>query len=524
MELFFNGIIESNHSQATAFAIENGRFFAIGSDVEILHLKKAGIPTVNLEGKTVWPGLIDSHIHFQMYSESLAQVKCETPTIEECINLVKEKSEDTPLGDWIVGQGWNQNTWGCFGNTSILDSVSGDHPVFLADKSIHAAWVNSRALRIAHIDRGTPDPDGGTIQRDSEGNPTGILFENAVNLVESLIPPISRSQRFSLMIKAQQNLHRLGLTGIHDFDRSDCFFTLQQMQQADQLTLRITKGIPIQDLNDAISMGLKTGFGNSHLHLGAVKLFSDGALGPQTAAMFAPYEGTDDHQGTLLLKADDVFETGIKATSNGWPLAIHAIGDRAINEVLNGLAMVRQFESDQQLHGQNHRIEHLQVIHPDDIQKVKDAGIIASMQPSHVLSDMFTADKYWGKRARNAYAFASLSKIGIPLIFGSDAPVESPNPFIGICAAVTRRREDGEPGPDGWYPDEKITITQARRSFSEIPASISGYGAEYGSIKTGKAADFIILPQNPEEIPALEIMNIHPAQVFVDGKCVFEVG
>jgi predicted amidohydrolase YtcJ len=450
------------------------------------------------------------------------RVKCETPTIEECLNLINEKAKEIPSGDWITGQGWNQNTWGCFGSSTQLDSVSGDHPVFLADKSIHAAWVNSLAFRIAHIDKNTPDPIGGTIQRDSEGNPTGILFENAVNLVERLIPPISRSQRLSLMLKGQQNLHRLGLTGIHDFDRSDCFFTLQQMQQADQLTLRVTKGIPVGDLNSAISLGLRAGFGNCHLHLGPVKLFADGALGPQTAAMFAPYERTDDHRGTLLLKADDVFETGMLATSNGWSLAIHAIGDKAVNEVLNGLAMIRQFEIANQLPGRYHRIEHLQVIHPDDIQKVKDTGIVASMQPTHVLSDMFTADKYWGIRSRYAYAFASLSKKGVPLIFGSDAPVESPNPFIGICAAVTRRRENGEPGPGGWYPDERISIAQARRSFSEIPARISGYGNTYGSIKNGNAADFIILPQNPEIVLAPELMSIQPVQVFVDGKSVFE--
>ncbi len=524
MELFFNGIIESAQTQATAFAIENNRFFAVGSDIEILHLKKAGIRTINLEGRTVWPGLIDSHIHFQMYSESLVRVKCETPTIHECIKLVKEKAREIPSGDWVTGQGWNQNTWGCFGNTTQLDSVSGDHPVFLADKSIHAAWVNSLALQIAQIDKGTLDPDGGTIQRDKDGNPTGILFENAVGLVEKLIPPISRSHLLSLMLKGQQNLHGFGLTGIHDFDRSDCFYSLQQIQQSDHLTLRVTKGIPIQDLSNAISLGLKTGFGNSHLHLGSVKLFADGALGPQTAAMFTPFEGTDNQWGTLLLKADDVFEAGIKATSNGWPLAIHAIGDKAVNEVLNGLAMVRQFEIANQLSGRFHRIEHLQLIHPDDIQKVKDAGIIASMQPTHVLSDMFTADKYWGKRARHAYAFASLARKNIPIIFGSDAPVESPNPFIGICAAVTRRRENGEPGPDGWYPDEKISVAQARRSFSEIPALISGYAAEYGSIKKGHAADFIILPQNPEELPAHQIMSLQPDQVFVDGKCVYEVG
>jgi predicted amidohydrolase YtcJ len=522
VDLYFNGIIDSEATRATAMAVQDGKITAIGSDAEILSMEKPGCKKFNLEGKTVWPGLIDSHLHFDMYSQSLTQVKCETITVEECLELVRMKSKSTPPGEWITGQGWNQNIWGKFGTSSQLDTVSGDCLVFLSDKSIHAAWVNSAALVIAGIDKNTPDPDGGEIQRDSKGNPTGILFENAVNLVEKLIPPISMSKRLEYMRDAQKSLHSLGLTGIHDFDRMECLYALQELHKSGELTLRVTKGIPVETLDQAIAIGLQSGFGDPHLHLGSVKLFADGALGPQSAAMLLPYEDTTDKFGTLLLRADDVFELGMKATLHGWSLAIHAIGDKATNEVLNGLAMVRQYEISQQIPQKNHRIEHLQLLHPDNFSKARDTGVIASMQPIHILSDMDTADKHWGKRARGAYAFASLLNNGTKVIFGSDAPVESPNPFIGIGAAVTRRRANDETRKDGWYPAEKISVNQAKIAYTEMPASISGYQNHFGRLKANLAADFIILQGNPETIDKSEINTLLPEKVVVDGNCVFE--
>jgi predicted amidohydrolase YtcJ len=330
------------------------------------------------------------------------------------------------------------------------------------------------------------------------------------------------SKRLEYMCVAQRSLHSLGLTGIHDFDRMECFFALQELNKAGELTLRVTKGIPIDHLDHAISIGLQSGFGDAHLHLGSVKLFADGALGPQSAAMLLPYEGTADKFGTLLLQADDVFELGMKATSHGWSLAIHAIGDRATNEVLNGLAMVRQYEISQQIPQKNHRIEHLQLLHPDNFSKAKDTGVVASMQPIHVLSDMDTADKHWGKRARGAYAFASLLNSGTKLIFGSDAPVESPNPFFGIGAAVTRKRANDETRKDGWYSAEKISINQAKKAYTEMPASISGYQNHFGRLKANMDADFIVLQGDPETIDKSEIYTLLPEIVVVDGNCVFE--
>jgi predicted amidohydrolase YtcJ len=521
MILFHNGIIDSTQNLATALAVEGSHIVAIGSDYEILNLSRHDSVIFDLHGKTIWPGLIDSHLHFEMYSLSLAQVNCETGSIDECINLVKQKAQATPAGEWILGQGWNQNTWGNYGTATQLDVVSQGHPAFLSDKSIHAAWVNSKALSIAGIHKQTQDPTGGAIQRDAHGEPTGILFENAVSLVESLIPAPSETQLLSQMRIGQRELHSLGLTAIHDFDRASCFSALQRMRLDGELTLRVTKSLPVESIDEAIAIGLRSGFGDDYLHIGSVKLFADGALGPQTASMLTPYENSVTDRGTLLLTADDIFEIGMKATRNGLSLAIHAIGDNATNQVLNGLSMVRQYETTHGLKQQSHRIEHLQLLHPDDLARVMELNVIASMQPIHVISDMFTADKHWGKRAKYAYAFASLLKHGTTLIFGSDAPVESPNPFFGIHAAVTRRRPNGEPGENGWYPSQRLTLQQAKKAFTEWPANVSGHGNKFGRLEPGMLADLIILAHNPEEIGSEELLLIQPENVMVNGTWVY---
>jgi predicted amidohydrolase YtcJ len=522
MILLYNGQVYSPGLQATALAIQGKRIIAAGSDVEILALETPGCEKVNLHGKTVWPGLTDSHLHLEMYSASLTQVDCETSTIEECLVRVKDCVARTQAGNWVVGHGWNQNVWpGGFGNGRQLDEISDDHPVFLTDKSIHAAWVNSRALQLAGIDRKTPDPDGGIIQRDAQGLLTGILFENATALVENLIPVPSKADQFNAMMNGQAQLHRLGLTGIHDFDRSSCFATLQDMKQAGKLTLRVAKSIPFENLDEAVLIGLHSGFEDDSLCISSVKMFADGALGPQTAAMLAPYEGNDSEFGTLLLTADEVFETGIKAVSHGLSLAIHAIGDRATNEVLNGFAMLREYETRNHHPHLPHRVEHLQLLHPDDLQKAATLGIVASMQPIHTTSDMFTADRHWGKRARYAYAFNSLLKNGTTLIFGSDAPVESPNPFWGMHAAVTRRRQNGDPGSDGWYSEERISLAQALDAYTKNPASAVGKSSHFGQLKPGMYADLIVLAQNPFKAAPQTICNILPEAVMVGGEWVY---
>ncbi len=514
---------DSADNHYTAIAIDGDRIFAIGSDAELLASAPVGSLKLNMEDKTVWPGLTDSHLHLQMYGAFLSQVDCETATKQECLRRVAQKAKEIPEGEWILGHGWNQNVWeSSFGSAPDLDEITSRHPVYLTDKALHSGWANSRALQLAGINSQTEDPEGGGIQRDAQGAPTGILFENAVRLVEAIIPPVSKTQLKDSLLAAQASLLRYGITSVHDFDGIECFAALQELDLENKLILRVCKGIPFIHLDDATALHLRTGFGNDHLWLGSVKLFADGALGPQTAAMLAPYEGSSSDYGTLQLTADEVFEIGIRAVNSGMSLATHAIGDRATNQVLNGYSMLREYERQNHLPQLRHRVEHLQLMHPADILKPRQLNITASMQPLHLTSDMYTADRYWGKRAGYAYLLNTILQSGAPLIFGSDAPVESPNPFLGIHAAVTRTRSDGSPSEAGWYPKEKISLAQAVTAYTQTPAEIAGKSGSIGSLRPGSKADLIVLNQDPFEMPASELYSIRPTAVMVDGQWVVE--
>lgn len=521
MKTFYNAnIYTPGHPKKTAFTIDHGYFLAFGSDDEILdsfpHAEKA----VNLQEKTIWPGLIDSHVHLQTLADSMAIVDCETPSLELCLNRVQEASKQLPERAWVRGHGWNHNRWkNGFGTASILDSITGDHPAYLTAKSLHAAWANSKALDLAGIDKGTPDPPSGRIQRDHEGNPTGILFESgAMSLVESMIPKPGQDEIISNIKSLIPKLWQMGLIGLHDFDGFDCWQALQTLHQNQDLSIRIRKNIPFNHLDAFINASLRTDFGDDWLQIGCVKLFADGALGPQTAAMKKPYQG-GDNSGTLLLSEKEIIDIGKYAVDHGIALSIHAIGDRANEVVLNAYSQLRAYENVNHLPHFNHRIEHVQIIDENDLIRMKDLDIVASIQPIHAPSDMDIADRYLGNRTQNAYAYRSMVDSGIKFVCGSDAPVEPVNPFFGIHAAVTRRRSDGLPGPDGWHPEQRMTLEQALDGFSVNPALISSRG-HLGRIQAGFKADFLILNQDPQKMEPQFLANINPCAVFIEGKCV----
>lgn len=504
----------------TALAIEGGCIVASGTDAEILGSFPAGSEKLNLGGKTILPGLIDSHLHLHTYGQYLDQIDCETKTLEECLNRLAERANRTPTGEWIQGHGWNKNTWtNGFGCAADLDSITIRHPVYLTDKALHTGWANSLALQIAGISNQTPDPKGGTIQRDPSGNPTGILFENAVRLVESVIPPPTDTQRRKTILAAQQALLQYGITSVCDFDKMDGFPALHELDQEKELHLRVCKGIPLQYLEDAINLHIKNGEGSDHLWFGPVKCFADGALGPQTAAMFEPYEGSESNYGTLLLTPEGVFEIGRRAVPHGFPLAIHAIGDNAVHQVVEGYEKLREFEQQNNLPHLDHRIEHVQLLRPEDMRKLAQMKIIASMQPIHATSDMDVADKYWGQRSRYAYLFKSIIQSGIKVIFGSDAPVESPNPFPGIHAAVTRCKANSS---KSWHPEECISLAQAVAAFTSTPGEIINRNEKIGRLNSGCKADLIVMEEDPCSLSASHLYTIKPASVMIDGQWVMK--
>jgi predicted amidohydrolase YtcJ len=527
MRILYNGKITTlnpNQPVASAIAIDGDQILAVGRDEEILAYSNPQIVTQDLQGKTVWPGLTDAHIHLENYAFSLHYVDCETATRAECLERVRQKAQSVPKDQWIRGHGWNQNSWPeGFGSASDLDALAPDQPVYLTAKSLHASWINSTALRLAGITAATPDPQGGQIMRDASGKPSGILLESAMALVEKVIPDLTDEQVCQNILAAQSTLWRLGLTGVHDYDRTRCFSALQRLDHDDALRLRVIKGIPLEILPHAVEVGLQTGFGSSYLRIGSVKMFADGALGPRTAAMLQPYDGEPENTGYLLLDSEQIFEAGQQAAQSRLSLAIHAIGDRANHEVLNAYTQLRQYENEQHLPHLRHRIEHVQILHPDDFSRLAQLGVIASVQPIHATSDMYMADRYWGERSRGAYAFHTLHDAGTTLAFGSDAPVEQPNPFLGLHAAVTRRRPGGEPGPEGWYSDQKIALFDALSGFTTGPAFAAYLEHRLGRLIPGFYADLIVLPVDPFDLPPDELCRIQPLATMVGGEWVWEI-
>jgi predicted amidohydrolase YtcJ len=508
---------------ASAIAIQDGRILDIGQEAGILDNYGQGAQLVDMQGATIWPGLTDAHIHLEHYSLSLQRLNCDGKSMEACLSLVAEKAKQLPQSAWILGHGWNQNDWiEGFGTAGMLDRVAQGHPVYLSSKSLHSAWVNTRALELAGIDAHRQDPPGGAIQRDNQGHATGILLESAVSLVTEVIPAPTPRQVSEAIDHAQHILWQMGITGVHDFDQSRCFTALQMLQQDNRLNLRVIKSIPIDQLAHVIGLGLRSGFGNDFLRTGSLKLFADGALGPHTAAMLLPYEDDPKNQGLLLLDAEAILDYGYRAVENGLSMAIHAIGDRAIHEVLNAYEQLRKYEKEHHLPALRHRIEHVQLLHPQDHARLNQLSIIASMQPIHATSDMRMADRFWGDRSANAYAWKAVLSHKTRLAFGSDAPVESPNPFLGLHAAVTRQRQDGSPGVNGWYPEQRLSLLEALNAYTTGAAYAAGMEDRLGKLTPGFYADLIVLEKDPFSLPPEQLANLKPNATMVSGNWVWQ--
>ena len=526
MQILHNGNIYTQNSKqaiAEAIAVEDGLVVAVGSDEQILQIKKTGDQVTDLNGKTILPGLTDSHIHLEQYGFSLQKINCETNSRQECLERVAQKARSTPAGGWILGHGWNQNVWQeGFGTAQDLDRVAPDNPVYLTAKSLHAGWANSAALKIAGITAQSPNPPNGIIAKKENGEPSGILLESAMALLERVIPPPTTEDTITALKHAQENLWKMGITGAHDFDDISCFTALQILDQKNELKLRVVKGIPKPNLESTIKLGIRSGFGSKMLRFGPLKLFADGALGPRTAAMLSPFENEPDYCGELFLSADDLFEIGELAVNNGIHLAVHAIGDRANREILNGYRRIRQYETSQGLAKGRHRIEHVQILSPEDLNRLQEYGITASVQPLHATSDLEISDRYLGQRAKDAYVFRSLIDNGTLITFGSDAPVESPNPFLGIHAAVTHQRTNGYPGGEGWHPEQKITVAEAISAYTLAPAISAGTENYTGKLSAGYRADLIVLEENPFVVPKNTIHLIKPQATMVSGEWVWK--
>lgn len=518
---------------AEALVAAGGRLLAVGRTDHLI----AAYPRarrVDLLGLPVFPGLIDAHIHFVSYGLGLLQIELrQTRSIAEAVRTIAEAVADrTPLtghprDGWVLGHGWDKNLWreDRFPTRHDLDPVTGDRPAACSSKDGHLLWVNSAALRAAGVTRSTPDPPGGAIGRDASGEPDGLLKEEATGLVRRVIPPLSPQAREQAALAAAAELHRLGLTAVHNFtgtgdEGPENFLALQRLHARRQLTMRAVCCVPEGSLGAAAAAGLRTGLGDAMVRTGPLKVFADGALGSQTASMLDPYDGQPGNLGIEVRTSEELEDVVRRAVAAGMWCAIHAIGDRANRVVLD--AFERHLSASNQI-GARHRIEHVQVLHPADLPRLARLGVTASMQPIHATADRDIADRYWGARARLAYAFRSLADSGAVLAFGSDAPVETPDPWRGLYAAVARKRED-EPLRPAWYPEERVTLEEAFRGYTFGPCYAAGTEAWQGALEAGKVADFIVLDRDPYAGPPEELLRVNVLATIVGGRVIHASG
>jgi len=519
--IFMNATIYSpDKVRGDCLAIDNGRISEIGLKSKLQHLKKHGYKAIDLKGKTVLPGFIDSHLHLLSTGYNLFNIGLDNiDSLDKALSIIEKAARKASPGQWLLGRGWNKNIWGgSLPNKELLDKICPNNPIRLFSKDGHTLWVNSLALRLCGITGSISDTDTVSIQLDSNGEPTGILFENATYLITDKMPEATSNFKLKAIKKAAAMFNRLGITGICDCDwdanRLSLFNTAREKGD---LNLRVCMMLSPNDINSAVQLGLKSGFGDDFITLGNLKLYADGALGSQTAWMHDPYENQPGNTGIPTLTDDELEMYFEKTHLNSISLAIHAIGDRANTELLAFYA--KKYAVSKKL-GLNHRIEHAQILRKSDIAKFKKFNVAAAVQPIHVISDRDTADQHWGKRARLAYPFASLLKSGARIGFGSDCPIEDANPFIGIYAAVARKRPEDE--RQSWYGEQNITVKEAVRAYTIGSADICGWQGKLGTLTPGAKADFVVISDDIFKIAIAKIPQLQILATIVDGQIVYQ--
>ncbi len=514
--LLDNGLIYTGYAGlpvASALAITGGRVTAYGDIARTQ--ATARTHRIDLAHGFAFPGFVDAHIHLHWYGLLLDQVELtDVASYAEVERRIGARIQTTSAGDWVVGGGWNQDLWdGGQPTRHALDRLTARHPVVLRRKDGHSIWVNSVALQRAGISSTTSDPPGGRIEHDSNGEPSGILAEEAMDLVESLIALPSEQSHDQALTRATTIAHQAGLTGIHAMERSDARAAYQRAHERGTLSLRT---IIMADL-DAWRLGwpasATTNSGPAMLRTGGLKLFADGALGSRTAAMLEPFAGQPTNTGVVVTPADDMEQLIHDAALAGLSAVIHAIGDRANRIVLNAFERTRNVWQPRHL---RQRIEHVQLLHPDDLPRLAALGIVASMQPTHATADMHMADTYWGERNKLGYAWRSVLDSGAALAFGSDCPVETLSVLEGIHAAVTRTDSESLPR-GGWYPEQRVSVAEAIAGYTAGPAYAAHREHELGSLAPGKFADVTVLSGDPYHVDPAEIRHLNVTMTIVNG-------
>jgi len=480
----------------------------------------AGLTVINGEGKTLIPGLIDAHGHILSYGLSLLRVDLTgTQSEQEAVERIRAFRQANGNLEWIQGRGWNQVLWDSneFPSAASLDEYFGDTPVWLSRVDGHAGWANSAAMTLAGVNAATVDPDGGQIIRDTEGRPTGTFVDNAMDLITSNIPPLSIDEQVFALRRALHGLSAQGLTSVHDAGVSaSTVEAYKRLLEEGPLPVRVNVMLGAGDplLPQMLAAGHFTS-ADGTLTINSIKISADGALGSRGAALIEDYSDMPGHRGLLLLEPQELYETMELAMKADFQVNIHAIGDNANKIVLDHFAALIPATNTRE---RRHRVEHAQVLRYEDILRFADLGVIPSMQATHATSDKNMAQDRLGEiRIQGAYAWRKLLDAGTIIANGSDFPVESPNPFYGLHASITRQDHQNQP-PEGWFPEERMTAEEALASFT-IDAAYAGHQeAQLGTLEPGKAADFLLIDQDIFAAAPSEIWKASVAQTWVNGQ------
>ncbi|CAN7193210.1 amidohydrolase [Massilia sp. LjRoot122] len=511
--------------QFSALAFDDkGRITAVGSAAEVA-AKVKNARQVDMQGRTVLPGLIDAHGHVFGLGQQLTQLDLSgTASLADAIKAITTYSKANANHAWIRGRGWNQENWklGRFPTAAELDAVVSDRPVWLERVDGHAGWANSRTLALAGITRTTPDPVGGKIMRDANGEATGVLVDAAQELVTKVMPAQTEAEGRTMLDRSLQEIARMGLTSVHDAGVGVAEDRLYRDYAAQRkLTARVYGmiGGTDKDFDQLAKNGPLLNHADGMYALRAVKLYSDGALGSRGAALLKPYSDEPHSHGLLFFKTAQMDAMMSKAMRKGYQVNVHAIGDAGNKQILD---IYKKELAATKSGGQRHRIEHAQVVALEDIPRFKTLGIIPSMQPTHATSDKNMAETRVGpERIKGAYAWRSFLHQGSRIACGSDFPVESPNPFFGIHAAVTRMDHAGQPVA-GWYPNQAMSLKEAFRCFT-LDAAYAGHQEDsLGSLEPGKHADFIVIDRDLFRMPTYDIFKTGVLETWVGGKQVFK--
>ncbi|MES2179441.1 MAG: amidohydrolase [Gemmatimonadota bacterium] len=519
--------VDDSRPVVQAMAIRDGKVAFTGSLREAMALKGSATKVIDLGGKTVIPGMVDAHAHLLGLGQSLRTVNLVgTKSYDEVIARVVARSKTLAAGQWILGRGWDQNQWGDtrFPTHDALTRALPNNPVYLERVDGHAGLANAAAMKAAGMTAATKDPSGGRIERAASGEPSGVFVDNAKDLVERVIPPMSKQEERGALRAAIAESHRYGLVGVHDAGESRATIDLmEEMAKAGEIPFRLY--VMISDDSAAIThylaRGPQSGLYDNHLWIRTIKLYQDGALGSRGAALLEPYSDDAKNSGLLLSAPAHIQDVAARALRAGFQVATHAIGDRGNRLVLDAYEAALKGTP---VADHRFRIEHAQVINHDDIPRFAALGVIPSMQAVHQTSDMYWAGNRLGaSRLLGAYAWRSLMNTGIVVPNGSDFPVEAVNPLLSFHSAVARQDAENWPA-GGWMPEQRMTREEALKSMTIWPAFAGFQESMMGSLSAGKLADFVVLDRDIMTVADRDILGTSVIATYIGGKAVYEKG